>query len=149
MSRRALCSALIASAMLLGCASVQRDGGAGNEVHRGHLTGECHSASCKVDVDVNCVGTQCAGVVDPKVLAIDHGQDNQIIMWTLNTAGFEFPIDGVSFEKPNWKCERQDAQKFKCTDAHYVKDAFRYTVKVTNVAHPGDIVPVDPWIVNN
>ena len=141
--------AVVASVLLLGCAGVERDGGGGDAGHRANQNQECHSASCKVDVDVTCNDGSCTGTVDPKVLLINHGHDNQIIMWMLNTAGFEFPADGVSFEKPDWACDKQSKQKFKCTNAHYRKDVFVYTVTVTNVAHPADVVPVDPWIVNN
>jgi hypothetical protein len=150
MATRAWYCAVIAVTVLFGCQTYRP--GEGGERRIPSLANlkkqECHSASCPVDVDVSCVAGVCGAVTDPKVLLINGGHDNQIVMFTLNAPdGFDFPQDGVSFAS-GFECELQSSQKFKCTDRHYAKGVFTYTVNVRSVT-TGNILVADPWIVNN
>jgi len=150
MSMRALGSAVVVSAFLLGCAAMDHQGGGGSRtVHVRDQVCPGSSAVCMIDVNVTCSSGTCTASIDPKVLLIDHGHPNEKIMWTLNGQGFEFPADGIVFSS-GFSCQSQGPRGFKCTNANYVANSiYPYTVKVTNVANPGSPVTIDPWIVNN
>ena len=150
MSIRALGSAVVVSAFLLGCTTMDHQGGGGSRfAHPSNQVCPGSSAVCMIDVNVVCSSGTCAAYVDPKVLLIDHGHPNEIIMWTLNGQGFEFPADGIVFSS-GFSCQQTGPKGFKCTNPSYVASTvYPYTVKVTNVASPGSVVMIDPWIVNN
>lgn len=141
----------VAVAVLFGCQAYRPDEGGERKIPplASLQKQECHSASCQVDVDVGCAAGVCSAVTDPKVLLINGGHDNQIIMWTLNApAGFDFPDDGVSFASAGFVCVKESSQKFKCTNPNYANGVFTYTVKVRNIG-TGNMLVADPWIVNN
>jgi hypothetical protein len=152
MTRRGWYCAVVAVAVLFGCQAYRPDEGGERKIPSlaSLQKQECHNTgTCQVDVDVGCVAGLCSAVVDPKVLLINGGQSNQVVMWTLNApAGFDFPDDGVSFASVGFDCVKESPQKFKCTNPSYTKGVFVYTVKVRNSA-TGNLLIADPWIVNN
>ena len=146
MNQPALCSAIVACFVVVGCAA---PGGRHGGVAAGNAP-ECPGTTCRIDVVVECAST-CTAKADPKILVVlDRVHGAKVIQWNLTGAeGFRFADDGVKFEGgAPFQCKSPQADKITCTDQHQSAGAYPYTLDVVKRSDPSMRIPVDPWVVN-
>ena len=123
MSMRALCGALLACLVAMGCASmdprVQR---AGNSL-------DCdRNGECAVTVNVDCKRYfTCDVWVDYDMVAVLGEGRAQDVRWNLvGEPNAEFTSDGISFRNSAFDCRADGKQAFVCRDAHPGFGVFKY-----------------------
>ncbi len=150
MKRNILPAAAVAGCLgLIGCA------GLGTQQVTAPPPGTVYCDSpvlCKIQVYVD----NCKVSVVPEYVGLPRGHPNVIIMWTIETSGYEYLTDGIKFKTPGWENEFDHPShaptQFTMRDLNPTGlqrgRKFDYAVKVkpTN----GAACPVhDPGIVND
>ena len=108
----------------------------------------CNGGTCSVDVTVqNCV-------LSP-IPTIDADKTIHHIKWTIQTADYHFPQDGIVTEGPNGSGITPDpgvtgakGTMFTMADDHKVTGQIKYTVRVVRDSDGTACAPYDPYINN-
>ena len=149
MDKRALCSAVAASFILLGCAVHDGRGTPGGGMDGTHAS--CTGASCQIVVTVACTDS-CTASANPKTLDVELPHGTKVILWKLDAPqGYAFADEKVQFESgAPFDCVRPGSGKreITCNDRHLATGMYSYKLDVVRTADPTRLISVDPWIVN-
>ena len=142
MSAKAVFSAVVFCAMLLGCATSPF----GPDVKTLRCTGQ----NCDVQVAVSCsLGLFCKASVDSETVQVSRGNSPKIT-WQLISAGYTFPSNGIVFAGGASEfidCHVEaNGRRFSCKDKNTERGHFKYTV---NVSGSPAVPPLDPFIAND
>jgi hypothetical protein len=79
---------------------------------------------------------------------------NVRIVWQIAAKGYEFPDDGIVFEKApadEFQCRILDKrQTFQCVDRNSGPARYKYTIRLRRTGGEGNNPqPLDPWVVND
>lgn len=150
MDKRALCSAVAACFILLGCAGHDGRGTPGGGMDGTHAS--CMGASCQIVVTVACNAGSCTASSDPKTLDVELPHGTKVILWKLDAPqDYAFADEKVQFESgAPFDCVRPGAgrREITCTDHHQAAGKHTYKLDVVRTADPTRPIAVDPWIVN-
>jgi hypothetical protein len=108
--------------------------------------GVCTGGTCFAVIDVrNCATGDMSVTPDTLVVTAPNN-----IQWTLNTAGFKFPANGIVVQGTGFgnPTVTGNGKKFMLFDDHSALGKFKYTVNL--VSDPGGTAcaPYDPFISN-
>lgn len=148
MARRGLIAVVVASIALIGCASFDMTG-----FRFFKITKTCETNTCPIII-VTVEGTPPQVKVSIDTLVMKNGNQNANIFWRLDTAGYEFRDDSVSFYNPT-RAATQFSRVSQSRNMYHLKDkniddvyAYGYQIKVYDPTS-GIWIPLDPWVVNN
>jgi len=148
MSARGFIVAVIASIALIGCASSNM---AGFRFFK--TTQTCTTSSCPI-IDVSVEGNPPYVTASIDTLLMKNGNHNANIIWKLNTDGYKFMPDSISFKNPA-RAATQFSLVNQTNNTFHLKNknqddvyAYGYQIKVYETSS-GIWIPLDPWVVNN
>ena len=108
--------------------------------------GVCTSGTCFAAVDVQDCATGAISVT-PDTLVVTAPNS---IQWTINTAGFKFPANGIVVQGTGFRNPQVtgNGKKFLLFDDHSAIGTFKYTVNLEPDSGGTACAPKDPFISN-